>query len=250
MTLLDRRLQVSISGRAQTFRLSTPQFSTVGVVNPYEGIDAGQPPSALTGDLSASYFVAASGTKIRAHVGNAYRAPALYERFGGGFFADPVTDVVIFSPFGDPRLAPDRYRSFDAGIDQFVWGDRVRVSATAFTIDAQSLTEFDFSGGIQPETDPFGRSFGYLNGAGGSSRGLELAADARPTRSLRIQGSYTYTDAETDTDIAVPGVLHRPRCVHAHSRKLRREPAVGERARGDGRRVSRVGELHGAVCSW
>ena len=42
--------------------------------------------------------------------GNAFRAPALYERFGGGFSTDPVTGRLLFTAFGDPRLEPDRYQ--------------------------------------------------------------------------------------------------------------------------------------------
>jgi iron complex outermembrane receptor protein len=231
--LMGRRLQVSVSGRAQAFRVRSPRFSTAGATNPYEDVEVGQPPRALTGDLSAAYFVAASGTKVRAHVGNAYRAPALYERYGGGFFSDPVTEIVMFSPFGDPRLSPDRYRSFDAGVDQYAFGDRLLVSATAFVIDVASLTAFDFSGGIRPDDDPFGRSSGYLNGAGGFSRGLELELDARPLSSLRIQAGYAYTDAETAEDISVedffkvPGVLtHTASVAVTHQWRGRVETVV------------------------
>jgi len=206
----DRRLQISVSGRVQGFRLGTPEFSVVGTANPYEGLDLDAPEHALTGDVSAAYFITASGTKVRAHAGNAYRAPALYERFGGGFFADPATRVIIFSPFGDPRLSPDRYRTVDAGIDQYFWGDRAIASATVFGIDAQSLTEFDFSGGIDPATDPFGRFFGYLNGSGGSSQGVELSLDARPAPSLTIRASYAHTDSETEEDLAVEGFFKSP----------------------------------------
>jgi iron complex outermembrane receptor protein len=206
----DRRLQISLSGRFQGFRFSTPTFSTVGTANPYEGLDLDAPPSALTGDVSVAYFVTSSNTKVRAHAGNAYRAPALYERFGGGFFADPATRVIIFSPFGDPRLAPDRYRTVDAGVDQYFWGDRAIASATVFGIDVRSQTQFDFSGAIDPATDPFGRFFGYVNGSGGSSTGVELSLDARPRRGLSVRASYAHTDADTDEDLAVEGFFKSP----------------------------------------
>ncbi len=79
-----------------------------------------------------------------------------------------------------------------------------RSPPSAFVIDVQSLTAFDFSGGIDPSTDPFGRFVGYLNGSGGSSKGLELAVDARPTSTLRISGAYTYTQARTEDALTVP----------------------------------------------
>jgi iron complex outermembrane receptor protein len=206
----DRRLQISASGRVQGFRLSAPTFSTVGTTNPYEGLDLGAPPRAVTGDVSAAYFITGTGTKVRSHAGNAYRAPALYERFGGGFFADPATRVIVFSPFGDPRLSPDRYRTVDAGVDQYLWSDRAIASATVFGIDVRSLTAFDFSGAINPSTDPFGRFFGYVNGSGGLSRGVELSLNARPARGLTVRASYAHTDSETDDDLAIEGFFKSP----------------------------------------
>ena len=205
IALLDRRLQMSLSGRVQGFSLGTVDLSATGVESVYDSVPVDSPPRALTGDFSAVYFVEASDTKVRAHVGNAYRAPGLYERFGGGFSSDPVSGLIIFTPYGDPRLRPDRYLSFDAGVDQSAWRDRVKVSMTAFHVDVESLTAFDSSGGIRPNTDPYGRSLGYINGSGGFSRGVEVGVDARPTSAFGLSTSYTFTDAETDQDITVPG---------------------------------------------
>ncbi len=208
--LLDRRLQVSLSGRAQQFSLSNPRLSAVGAASPYDGVPVAPPPRALTGDVSAAYVIAASETKLRIHGGNAFRAPAMYERFGGGFDADPETGRVGFTAYGDPRLEPDRYQTVDAGVDQYLFGSRLMVSATAFYNNVSSLTAFDSSGGIRPATDPYGRVLGYLNSLGGFSRGLEVAVEARPSASLRISGGYTYTRSETADDITVPGFFLVP----------------------------------------
>ena len=202
--LLNRRLQISLSGRAQTFELASPDFQYSGTTNPYTSLSLSVP-HALTGDASIAYLFSKSNTKLRAHAGNAYRAPALFERFGAGFYNDPSTGNVIFTPYGDPRLAPDRYNSFDAGIDQYLFGNRLRVSATMFYIRMAQLIAFDSNGVVNPVTDPFGRSSGYINGAGGISRGAEVSAEARPTRSLTISAAYTYTNADTDQDSSVPG---------------------------------------------
>jgi vitamin B12 transporter len=207
---LDRRLQLSISGRVQGFSVKNPELRALGTTSPYDGVAVPAPPRALTGDVSAAYFVAASNTKLRVHGGNAYRAPALYERFGGGFSTDPVTGLVLFTAYGDPRLEPDRYRAIDAGVDQYLFGSRLLVSATAFYTDVISLTAFDTAGGIRPDTDPYGRALGYLNGSGGFSRGFELGLEARPSRTLRLSGSYTYTRAETNDDITIPDFFRVP----------------------------------------
>jgi iron complex outermembrane receptor protein len=64
---------------------------------------------------------------------------------------------------------------------------------------------FNSNGAINPGTDPFGRSSGYINTSGGISRGAELSVEARPMRSLAFSASYTYANADTDTDSQVPG---------------------------------------------
>ena len=210
LALLDRRLQVSFSGRAQQFSLSSPRLIAIGATSPYDGVDVVSPPSALTGDASAAYFLSRSDTKLRIHGGNAFRAPALYERFGGGFDTDPITGRVGFTAYGDPRLEPDRYRTIDAGVDQYLFKSRLLVSGTMFYNQVTSLTAFDSAGGLRPDTDPYGRSLGYLNSSGGFSRGVEIAIDARPTTTLRLSSGYTYTRSETAQDITVPGFFIVP----------------------------------------
>jgi len=206
MTMAQQRLQISLSGRAQTFSLQRPQFAYSGTADPYGTLPVQSPPRALTGDVAISYFVPSTGTKLRAHGGNSYRAPALYERYGSGFFYDPTGNAVVFSPYGDPRLSPDRYNSVDGGVDQYLFRDRVRLSGTYFYTRIVQITQFDSAGNIvRPGIDPFGRTSGYFNGAGGTSRGLEFSAEARPARGTMFRGSYSYVNADTDQDTAVRG---------------------------------------------
>ncbi len=207
ITLAQQRLQISVSGRAQHFSLDKPQFVYSGAVNNYERVQAVTPPRALTGDVAISYFVPRSGTKIRAHGGNSYRAPGLYERYGTGFFYNSVLNAVAFSPYGDPRLSPDRYNSVDGGVDQYLLGDRVRLSGTYFYTRTVQTTQFDSSANIvRPGFDLFGRNSGYYNGAGGSARGTEWTAEMRPVRGTLLRTSYSYVNADTSQDSTVRGV--------------------------------------------
>lgn len=203
---LQHRWQVSASGRVQTFGLDRPRFIYTGVANNYDLLPLSAPPRALTGDVATSYFLPRTSTKLRAHGGNSYRAPSLYERFGSGFYYDSYNKGVAFTPYGDPRLEPDRYNSVDAGVDQYLWKDRIRVSATWFYTRIVRVTAFDFSNNaVKYETDPFGRYSGYYNGSGGVSRGVETTAEARPMRGTLIRASYWYVNSGTDRDTAVPG---------------------------------------------
>ena len=217
MTLARQRLQISLSGRAQAFQLDKPQFIYAGAANNYGNVALAVPPRALTGDVAISYFLPRTGTKLRAHGGNSYRAPSLYERYGSGFFYNSVTNAVAFSPYGDPRLSPDRYNSVDAGLDQYLFHDKVRFSGTWFYTRIVQITQFDFSANIvRPATDPFGRTSGYYNGAGGTSRGSEMTAEVRPSRSTLFRGSYSYVNADTNQDMAVRGFFSAL-SVPAHS---------------------------------
>lgn len=217
--LFGRRLQISFSGRTQEFSLSKPNFVTNRPPGVYASVPLQSPPRALTGDASIAYLIPKTSTKLRAHLGNAYRAPSLYERFGGGFSNDPVTGIITFSAYGDPRLAPDRYNSADGGVDQYLFSNRIRMSATYFYTRIVHIIQFDDSGIINPLTDPYQRFFGYINGSGGISRGAEVDVEARPTRTLVVKGSYTYTNAETDQDVTVTGFF-KAFGVQAHTATL------------------------------
>jgi vitamin B12 transporter len=190
--LLNDRLQLSAGFRAQFFNLNAPRF-TPSASAPYTNIAFASPPNAYTGDGSIAYFFPRTNTKLRGHVGNGYRAPSLFERFGASF-----SNLFGFSAFGDPRLAPERSISFDAGIDQTLAHNRVRASATYFYTRLQETILFDFTG-LVSQPDPFGRFGGYVNTRGGLARGVELEFDAAPTRTLDVRASYTFTNSDERT---------------------------------------------------
>jgi vitamin B12 transporter len=193
--LLGDRLQISGAFRAQLFTLDSPSFNPLASA-PYQGIAFPAPTPAYTGDGSVAYSLRKPGTKLRAHVGRGYRAPSLFERFGTGY--DPVYG---YSVYGDPRLKPEHSTSVDAGFDQPFFGGRVKTSASYFYTWLQDVINFDTSGLINPATDPFGRSIGYLNTRGGISRGVELSASVAATRSLKVTSAYTYVNAIERTPI-------------------------------------------------
>ncbi len=195
LRLFDGRLQLALSGRAQFFSLSDPSFS--GDSNPFVGVPVDSPKTAYTGDAALAYFFRSSRTKLRAHVGNAYRAPSSFERFGGTFFFGS------FSFWGDPRLRPERSAAVDAGVDQWFAGEKIQLGATVFYTSLQETIIFDF-GFIQAATDPFSRSGGYRNTGGGLTRGVELSASLAPTQSTTLNVNYTRQNADSRTP-TVPG---------------------------------------------
>jgi vitamin B12 transporter len=199
LRLLDGRLQFSAAFRAQTFRLAAPSFFPVETA-PYRNLTFTDAANAYTGDGSVAYFFRLTETKLRAHVGNGYRAPSLYERFGTFFGQNFFTGRNEFTPLGDPRLGPERSIAFDAGIDQNFSNNRVRASLTFFYTRLQETIGFDFSGVfVSGATDPFGRFFGYFNNRGGLARGIEASVEIAPTRRLDIFTAYTFTNSDQRT---------------------------------------------------
>ena len=192
--LLNDRLQASFGVRAQSFRIRAadrPGFlSTV------------TPRFSVTGDGSIAYFLRSTGTKIRAHAGNGFRAPSLFERFGEGTFAQ-----VGFTRFGDPTLRAEESISFDTGIDQRVGHDRARFGATYFYTHLQRVIFFNPSFVVDPLG--LGRFSGYINQPGGISRGVESYVEAAPWRGADWRASYSYTNS----DRFVPGVGLHPEYV-------------------------------------
>jgi outer membrane receptor protein involved in Fe transport len=184
--LLDGRLQVLLSGRFTQASLERPALLGAAA-SPYAAIPLPSPPHAYTGDAALSYFFKRSATKLRAHAGNSFRLPSIYERFGGYFYGG------TFFAIGDPKLAPERAISFDAGFDQYLWHEHLKVSGSYFYSRLQRVIGYlNFPPGY---SDAYGRTGGYYPAPGGMARGVELSADVHPTRKTSIMASYVYTNA-------------------------------------------------------
>ncbi len=189
LRFLDGRLQLAGGFRAQIFDLKTPEFSLNNA--PYTNLTLENPPNAYTFDGAASYFFQKTKTKIRAHVGNGYRVPSLYERFGTFYstFGTPS-----FIALGDPNLQPEKSIAFDGGIEQNVFQSRAKLTATYFYTKLIDTIGF---GNVVPNIGTTSRPFGgYLNTKGGIARGGEFSAAIKATDSTDVFTSYTFTNSD------------------------------------------------------
>jgi iron complex outermembrane receptor protein len=201
--LIDGRLQLAGGFRAQFFDLAQPRFTSA---SPLNGIQLARPPAAHTFDGAASYYFRSAKTKIRAHVGNGYRIPSLFERFAS-FFGAFHPDHLFLA--GAPNLKPERSIAADAGIEQSAFKEKLRLTATYFYTKLSRAIGY----ALLPQPDPFGRSNsetfgGYQNTDGFISRGSEFSGTLRPTRSTDIFASYTLTNSDQRTpQVAGSGVI-------------------------------------------
>lgn len=202
LSLYGGRLQIGGGVRGQWFDLKLPEFSENSTL--FENTTTVEPEAAYTFDLAASYFFRSSNTKIRAHVGNGYRVPSLYERFGS-YFDTWAFPVPAFAATGDPGLMPEKTIAYDAGIEQGIFGNRAKLSATYFYTHLRDVIGY---GSIPNGPDVNGRYNGYLNTKGGIARGGEFSADVKAASSTDIFASYTYTNSDQLTpQVAGSGVV-------------------------------------------
>jgi vitamin B12 transporter len=189
VSLLKGRLQLAGGVRTQFFSLSQPKFSLTNA--PYSNLTLDNPPTAVTFDGAASYFIQRTGTKLRAHVGNGYRAPSLFERFGTFFSSFGAPSFVAL---GDPNLKPEKTIAADGGIEQSLIKDKIHLTAVYFYTKLINTIGF---GNVVPAIGSTSRPFGgYENEKGGIARGAEFSGRVRPTKSTDIFASYTFTNSD------------------------------------------------------
>jgi len=188
----DGRLQLAGGFRAQVFNLKTPNFSLNNA--PYSNVTLENPPTAYTFDGAISYFFDKTKTKLRAHVGNGYRVPSLYERFGT-FYSSFGTPS--FVALGDPNLKPEKTIAFDGGIEQNLFNNKAKLTAVYFyTKLIETIGYGNVVSNIGTTPRPFG---GYINTKGGIARGAEFSANVKATSTTDIFASYTYTNSDQRT---------------------------------------------------
>lgn len=189
LQFFNNRLQIAGGFRAQFFNLKNPDFSLNNA--PYSNLTLDNPPNAYTFDGAASYFFEKSKTKIRAHVGNGYRVPSLYERFGTFY---NTFGTASFVALGDPFLQPEKTIAYDAGIEQNLFENRAKLTAVYFY--TKLIDTIGYGNVVPPIGDtprPFG---GYLNTKGGIARGAEFSGQIKVTDSTDVFASYTFTNSD------------------------------------------------------
>jgi vitamin B12 transporter len=165
--------------------------------------------AALTARYGSGFWGA---TRVRFSYGQGIKEPRLDQSFG----TDPCNP-------GNPNLRPEQSRTYDAGLEQHLAGDRVRVSADAFYNQFRDITSFTFCfpGGPCPVQAPSGCPFGfgtYFNTDLARARGADLVMEAQPMHWLQVTANYTYDDTRVlaapnafdPTEIPGNHLLRRP----------------------------------------
>ena len=129
LSFFDDRLQLSVGSSWPI--LSHSAADRPGTLN---SVNAEK---SITGDGSIAYLIRSTNTKLRAHVGNGFRAASLFQRFGAGTF--PGIGLVRF---GDPTLRAEQSIGVDGGVEQRLARDRVLFGVTYFYTHLQRAIVF------------------------------------------------------------------------------------------------------------
>ena len=133
---------------------------------------------------SLAFLIKETGTRLRGSAGTGFRAPTFNDLF--------------FPGFGNPDLQPEKSLSYDFGVDQKLWNNRVRLSLTYFQNNFRNLIAC-----CTPlPTAPFG---GPFNVGRARSAGIEFTGEVDVLPNLIASLNYTYTDSENlATDRPLP----------------------------------------------
>jgi vitamin B12 transporter len=113
-------------------------------------------------------------TRLKASAGRGIKEPTIIQSYS------PAPSFL-----GNPDLLPERSESIDAGIEQRLAHDRLKIEATWFDGRFRNIISTRTLG-----FNPFRSQ--YFNIGETRARGLELGADAAPVAAVRVRGGYTF----------------------------------------------------------
>ena len=143
--------------------------------------------TAFTYRIAPAWFIARTGTKLKATLGTGFKSPSLYQ-----LYAPPTA----WGPIGNSGLKPEESTGWDAGLEQDLALGKLRLGATYFRNRFRNLISFD-------------NVHGYVNVGRAETNGVELTGEAAPSAALSITASYTRLTAK-DKDSGLD-LLRRPR---------------------------------------
>jgi vitamin B12 transporter len=123
---------------------------------------------------AAAGFALAGGTSVRAAIGSAFKEPSFFEGFAGSGTQE------------NPDLRPEQSRSWEAGIEQQLVANLVRLSATYFDQRFDDLIQFT---PLPPGSGFFGT---YRNLPAARARGVELETRLTLAGGFAAGASYTW----------------------------------------------------------
>jgi len=135
---------------------------------------------------------------VKASIGSGFASPTPYELFGGTFFFPawpPLFPNDVYYAGGNQQLNAEKSRSWDVGVEQSLFEDRLEVGLTYFENDIKDMVadKVEILPLELPETtSPLTEVHTYDNISKSFTRGIEVTVKASPVDGLDVSASYTY----------------------------------------------------------
>lgn len=166
--------------------------------------------------IEAAYRLKETGTRIRATHSTGFRAPS-------------VNDL-IFPFFGNPDLKPEQVKSWEAGVDQKLFSDRIKVGVTYFESEFSDLIQFDLTSLIAQ------------NIAEATSKGVETEIDLKFLEDISLALRHTWNQTADGNDAPlVRRAKHKFTATLQHNWKNKLNSLVSVRVRGPARGTTNTG---------
>ncbi len=169
----------------------------------------------LTYQVSVAYFLS-GGTKLRAALGTGFREPLWGEIF------------TTLWTVGNPDLDPERSMTWELGVEQRLWEDRLRLEGVFFSSRFEDLIEYN-------STPPEGQS-NFFNIEEARAYGLEFSATVTPVPAWTFGTVYTWLRSEvTNAGAGIFGFFAEGESLHRRPEHKVRLFGQYTRGRFDGR---------------
>ncbi len=141
------------------------------------------------------------GAKLHGTFGKAIKEPSIFYQTSSLYnqLAALPNGAQLIAASRVTPIGPETSRTYDGGIDQELWHERVRVGATYFHDEFTNVVEYIPPAGLLEVGVPqvtIGSLYGAaVNSQAFRTQGLELESEGRITSHLFARGGYTFLDA-------------------------------------------------------
>ena len=184
----------SLDNKAFYFQNQLKLFDRIFLTGGVRIDDNGQFGTDTTYKVTLAYILRPTGTKFKGTWGTGFKAPSLYQ-----LYAPPIPSYGFLG--GNPNLKPEESKSFDAGIEQRFFDEKLFLSFVYFHNDYDHYITF--------YSDPATYISTYKNLNKAQAKGFETELSINPLENLTITANYTRTDTRDETNGGQ--LLYRPK---------------------------------------
>ncbi len=136
---------------------------------------------------TAGYKLEETNTRFHTSFGTGFNAPSVYQLYAPDTVYNMGGGPIVYK-LGNPDLDAETSTSFDFGIEQNLFDDRLVFDVTFYNSRIKDKISYG------------GSSVGYINIASSRAYGVEMSVDAEVTDEINLSWNHTYNEARDNTN--------------------------------------------------